>query len=316
MTGYTLKRGASLLPTLLGTVTLVFLMIRLIPGDPAAAVGGENLGEEALSALREKLGVDGSIQSQYVDFLGHLVRFDLGQSIHTGLPVTQVIREALPVTAAVALLSVFLGTIVAVPIGALAAYARSRGKVASDQALTGFAMGIDTMPAFWVALVFILVFSLRLGWFPVSGQIDWGDPLMATKRLVLPVVVLGLAQVASVARVTRTAVLESLEDDYVRTARALGTPELTILFRHALRNSALPIVTITGLSVGRLLGGTVIIENIFSIPGMGTALVQGINSRDYPIVQGVILVFALLFILVNFATDLIYTRVDPRVGLN
>ena len=219
-------------------------------------------------------------------------------------------------TAAVALLSVFLGTIVAVPIGALAAYARSRGKVASDQALTGFAMGIDTMPAFWVALVFILVFSLRLGWFPVSGQIDWGDPLMATKRLVLPVVVLGLAQVASVARVTRTAVLESLQDDYVRTARALGTPELTILFRHALRNSALPIVTITGLSVGRLLGGTVIIENIFSIPGMGTALVQGINSRDYPIVQGVILVFALLFILVNFATDLIYTRVDPRVGLN
>ncbi|GMV86936.1 MAG: glutathione ABC transporter permease [Dehalococcoidia bacterium] len=316
MTGYTLKRGASLLPTLLGTVTLVFLMIRLIPGDPAAAVGGENLGEEALSALREKLGVDGSIPAQYAEFIGDLARFDLGQSIHTGLPVTQVIRDALPVTAAVALLSVFLGTIIAVPLGALAAYARSRGKVVSDQALTGFAMGIDTMPAFWVALVLILVFSLRLGWFPVSGQIDWADPLATTRRLFLPVVVLGLAQVASVARVTRTAVLESLQDDYVRTARALGTPESVILFKHALRNSALPIVTITGLSVGRLLGGTVIIENIFSIPGMGTALVQAINARDYPIVQGVILVFALLFILVNFATDLIYTRVDPRVGLN
>jgi ABC-type dipeptide/oligopeptide/nickel transport system permease component len=316
MTGYILKRTGAMVPTLLGTVTLVFLMIRLIPGDPAAAVGGENLGEEALAALREKLGVNGSILSQYGNFIGDLARFDLGSSIHTGLPVNQLIREAMPVTAVVAVASVVLGTLLAVPIGAFAAYARSRGSVAADQALTTGSMAIDTMPAFWVALVLILFFSLQLGWFPVSGPIPWSDPLLAAKRLALPVSVLGLSQVASVARVTRTSVLEALNDDYVRTARALGTPELTVLFKHALRNSALPIVTITGLSIGRLFGGTVIIENIFSIPGMGTALVQGINSRDYPIVQGVILVFALLFILVNFATDLVYTRIDPRVRLS
>lgn len=315
MSGYVVRRTIGLAPTVLGIVTLVFLMIRLIPGDPAAAVGGEGLGEEALAALRERLGVNGSIQSQYIEYLGNLAVFDLGKSIHTGLPVTTLIREALPVTVAIALLSVVFGTLIAVPIGALAAYARSRGNVAGDQGLTGFAMGVDTMPAFWVALVLILVFSLNLQWFPVSGPIEWGDPAAAARRLFLPVFVLSIAQVASVARVTRTSVLDALQDDYVRTARALGTPELTVLFRHALRNSALPIVTITGLSVGRLLGGTVIIENIFSIPGMGTALVQGINARDYPIVQGVILVFALLFILVNFATDLVYTRVDPRVRL-
>ncbi|MCC7365107.1 MAG: ABC transporter permease [Dehalococcoidia bacterium] len=313
MNGYIARRGFAMVPTLFGIVTLVFLMIRLIPGDPAAAVGGEGLGEEALAALRERLGVNGSIPGQYATYLADLVRFDLGKSIHTGLPVTELISDALPVTVAVALLSVVMGTLIAVPVGAVAAYARSKGKVAADQGLTGFAMGVDTMPPFWVALVLILVFSLHLKWFPVSGPIEWTDPVAATKRLFLPVVVLGVAQVASVARVTRTAVLDALQDDYVRTARALGTPETVVLFKHALRNSALPVVTITGLSVGRLLGGTVIIENIFSIPGMGTALVQGINSRDYPIVQGVILVFALLFILVNFATDLVYTRVDPRV---
>ena len=315
MNGYVTRRTIGLAPTLFGIVTLVFLMIRLIPGDPAAAVGGEGLGEEALAALRERLGVNGSVQSQYVHYLGDLLRFDLGQSIHTGLPVTTLIGDALPVTVVIAVLSVVFGTLIAVPLGALAAYARSRGNVVGDQGLTGFAMAIDTMPSFWVALVLILVFSLNLQWFPVSGAIEWGDPVSAAQRLFLPVFVLSVAQVASVARVTRTSVLESLNDDYVRTARALGTPELTILFRHALRNSALPIVTVTGLSVGRLLGGTVIIENIFSIPGMGTALVQGISARDYPIVQGVILVFALLFILVNFATDLVYTRVDPRVRL-
>ena len=193
MTGYILKRTGAMVPTLLGTVTLVFLMIRLIPGDPAAAVGGENLGEEALAALREKLGVNGSILSQYGNFIGDLARFDLGSSIHTGLPVNQLIREAMPVTAVVAVASVVLGTLLAVPIGAFAAYARSRGSVAADQALTTGSMAIDTMPAFWVALVLILFFSLQLGWFPVSGPIPWSDPLLAAKRLALPVFVLGLS---------------------------------------------------------------------------------------------------------------------------
>jgi ABC-type dipeptide/oligopeptide/nickel transport system permease component len=153
-------------------------------------------------------------------------------------------------------------------------------------------------------------------WFPVSGGLDWSNPGALALRLALPVTVLALGQIASVARVTRTAVLEVLAEDYVRTARALGTPEMEVLFRHALRNALLPVMTVVGLSVGRLLGGTVIVESIFSIPGMGTALVQAIGARDYPIVQGLILVFALLFVLVNLFTDVLYTRLDPRVRLS
>lgn len=316
MTGYLLRRGLTLVPTVLGIVTIVFLMIRLIPGDAADAVGGEHLSGEALEVLRERLGLTGSPVAQYFAYLGDLVRFDLGESLHTGLPVRTIIWDALPVTVVVGISSLVLGVLIAVPLGAFAAYARSRGKVAGDSALTTGAMIIDTIPSFWLALVFILAFSIQAGWFPVSGPIDWGDPVQTMKRLALPVMVLSIGQIASVARITRTAVLEALSDDYVRTARALGTPEMEILFRHALRNSALPLVTITGLSVGRLIGGTVITESIFSLPGMGTALIRGISGRDYPVVQGVILLFALMFVLVNVLTDIVYTRVDPRVRLS
>lgn len=316
MTGYLLKRSGAAVPTILGIVTLVFLMVRLIPGDPAAAVGGDTLSGEALELLRERLGTNGPVLEQYWNYLSGVLRFDLGTSLHTGLPVTQMIKDALPVTVVVGLSSLVIGMIISVPIGAFAAYARSRGKITADGALTTGAMIIDTIPGFWLALIFILFFSIQLGWFPISGPIDWGDPVHVIKRLALPVAILSIGQVASVARITRTAVLESLNDDYVRTARALGTPELQVLFRHALRNSALPLVTITGLSVGRLIGGTVITESIFSLPGMGTLLIKGIQGRDYPVIQGVILLFALMFVVVNMLTDIIYTRVDPRVRLS
>jgi peptide/nickel transport system permease protein len=316
MSGYLFKRGSALVPTLLGIVTLVFLMVRLIPGDPAEAVGGENLNGEALQILRERMGLTGSPVAQYFDYLSSVARFDLGSSLHTGLPVTTIIKDALPVTIVVGLTSLVLGLVISVPIGAVAAYMRSRGNVAGDSALTTGAMIIDTIPGFFLALLFIMFFSIQLGWFPISGPIEWSDPVSVVKRLALPVAVLSIGQVASVARVVRTAVLESLGDDYVRTARALGTPEITILFRHALRNSALPLVTITGLSVGRLIGGTVITEAIFSLPGMGTTLIKAIQGRDYPVIQGIILLFALMFVLMNVVTDLIYTRVDPRVRLS
>lgn len=315
MRGYLAQRSMSVVPTILGIVTLVFLMLRLIPGDPAAVIAGEHASKETMQALRESLGLEEPLLKQYGTYWFDLVRLDLGRSVQTGIPVTDLLKDAIPITMAVAVASVAIGTVIAVPLGTLAAYSRSRGKTSGDHALTGFAMAVDTMPVFWVAIVGVLFFSLRLGWFPVSGPVQWSDPGQLIQRLALPVIVLGLGQIASVARVTRTAVLDSLGDDYVRTARALGMGELTILFRHALRNSSLPIVTMTGLSVGRLFGGTVIIESIFSLPGMGTTLVNAINSRDYPIVQGVILVFALMFIAVNVITDIVYTRVDPRVRL-
>ncbi len=316
MNNYVLRRFGTVLPTLLGILTLVFLMVRFLPGDPASFIAGDNAGEEAVQAVREKLNLNEPIGIQYFEYLRNVAQFDLGKSLLTGLPVTSILEHALPITVTIALFSVIISTVIAVPLGALAAYSRWRGKSGADQSLTLFAMGIDTMPAFWVALVFTLFFSLKLGWFPVSGALDWGDPMMVAKRMALPVLVLGLAQVASVARVTRTAVLEALQEDYIRTARALGTPEMTLLFKHALKNALLPIVTVTGLSFGRLLGGTVILENIFSLPGLGTELVHGITSRDYPVVQGAILLYAFMFIFVNVATDIVYTRIDPRVRLS
>jgi ABC-type dipeptide/oligopeptide/nickel transport system permease component len=177
-------------------------------------------------------------------------------------------------------------------------------------------MVIDSLPSFWVSLILMMFLSLKLGWFPVSGAMDWGDPGYMARRLALPVTVLALGQVSSVARVTRTAVLQALDEDYIRTARSLGTPERTILFRHALPNAALPIVTMSGLSIGRLFAGTIIVESIFSIPGMGTQLLRSITGRDYPLIQGLILTYAVIFVLVNVLTDIVYTRFDPRVRLS
>jgi len=316
MLKYSAQRVGSAIPAIVGIVTLVFLMLRMIPGDPAAFIGGENLSQDALELLRQRLGLNEPLPAQYVDYVTGLFRIDLGTSLLTRRPVTDVIATAAPVTFVVAFAAVIVGTLLSVPIGAIAAYSKYRGKDGADSGLTITAMVIDTLPSFWVALLLMLVFSLYLGWFPISGPMQWDDPVYMLKRLALPVFVLGTAQIASTARITRTAVLQSLEEDYIRTARSLGASERTILFRHALPNAALPIITIIGMSMGRLFGGTIITESIFSIPGMGTQLLNGIYSRDYPVVQGLILVYALIFVAVNIVTDIVYTRVDPRVRLN
>jgi peptide/nickel transport system permease protein len=198
-------------------------------------------------------------------------------------------------------------------LGTLAAFMAHKGRRWLDNALTGFAMVIDLMPSFWTALVFLLLFSLTLGWFPASGQVTWDDPIGLMQRIALPVLVLSVTQVATMARITRTSVLEVLSEDYVRTARSMGWSELQVLFRHALKNAALPIATVVGLSFGNLLNGTVIVEFIFTIPGVGNLLINGINSRDYQMVQTLIVFYALLFVTINFVTDVIYKTLDPRV---
>ena len=316
MLRYTLRRTLAVLPALVGIVTLVFLMLRLIPGDPASFIGGENLSQDALQGLREKLGLNDSMPAQYVDYVSGLLRLDMGSALHTGIPVVSIIRNAIPLTAVVAICSVVVGTLISVPLGAIAAYSKYRGKDGPDSGITGFVMVVDTLPSFWVALLLMLFLSLNLGLFPVSGALDWGEPIYMMKRLAMPVIVLAIGQISSVARVTRTSVLHTLEEDYIRTARSLGASERTILFRHALPNAALPIITLLGLSIGRLFAGTVIVESIFSMPGMGTQLLSAISSRDYPIVQGLILTYALIFVTVNVLTDVVYTRVDPRVRLS
>ncbi|MEA2642912.1 MAG: peptide/nickel transport system permease protein [Chloroflexota bacterium] len=315
MTTYLRRRGLQTIPTLFGIVTLVFLMLRMLPGDPAVFIAGENAGQEVLVNLRHNLGLDQPMLVQYVTYLGRLAQGNLGQSLTNGKSVVGIVQGALPITLVVGGLALVLSFLVAVPLGAVAAFTASRGHGALDHALMVTALVVDTIPGFWLALLLMLVFTLQLGLLPATGPLDPTNPAAFFARLALPVAVLAVSQIASVARITRTAVLEVLHEDYIRTARALGTPEWSVLFGHALRNAALPVVTIAGLSFGRLLGGTVLTENIFALPGMGTVLVNAIFARDYPVVQGMILLYTLVFVAVNVATDLLYTRADPRVQL-
>ncbi len=315
MAAYLRRRSLQTIPTMLGILTLVFLMLRLLPGDPAAFIAGENASAEALAAMRTKLGLDLPIHIQYVNYLANVVQGNLGESLMNGKSVAGIVGGALPITVAVGGLALLLSFLIAVPLGAMAAFTASRGKGALDHAVMVAALIVDTIPGFWLALLLMLVFTLQLGIFPSTGPLDPSNPVQFASRIALPVAVLAVGQVASVARITRTAVLEVLHEDYIRTARSLGTPEWTVLFGHALRNAALPVVTIAGLSFGRLLGGTVLTENIFALPGMGTVLVNAIFGRDYPVVQGTILLYTLMFVAVNIITDVLYTRVDPRVQL-
>jgi ABC-type dipeptide/oligopeptide/nickel transport system permease component len=315
MLQYSVRRGAQTIPVALGVVTLVFMMLRFLPGDPAAFILGEGAKREAIEAVRQDLGLNRSIPAQYVSFIQDLAQLDLGKSIINRTQVTTLIKDALPTTLLLGSTSLILGFAIAVPLGTLAAYFGSRGKTWLDQVCTIGALSMDVIPGFWLALVLMLIFTLKLGWLPATGPVEFGDPASLARRFALPVTVLTVAQIGVIARVTRASVLEVLGDDYVRTARAMGTPELVVLFKHALRNAALPVVTVAGLSFGRLLGGTVIVESIFALPGMGTVIVNGILGRDYPVVQGVVLIYATIFILVNLATDIAYTRLDPRVSL-
>jgi peptide/nickel transport system permease protein len=314
MIDYALKKSAQLLITVLGVVTLVFFTLRLIPGDAASAMAGETISGEALEIMREQMGLNEPLFAQYIGYLHGLVTRDLGQTITTRLPVAEMIGNAVPVTLSIALLTIALTIVIAIPLGTVAAYMAHKGRTRLDNLLTGFAMIVDLMPSFWTALVFLLFFSLTLGWFPASGMVTLDEPGMFLSRIALPVLVLSVTQIATMARITRTSVLEILSEDYVRTARAMGWSEFRVLFRHALKNAALPIVTVIGLSFGNLLNGTVIVEFIFTIPGIGNLLINGINSRDYQLVQTLIVFYALLFVSINFLTDLVYRALDPRVS--
>ncbi|WP_028610123.1 ABC transporter permease [Paenibacillus harenae] len=313
MLSYAMKRIMQLIVTMFGVVTLVFFAIRMIPGDPAAAMAGDNLSGAALEEFRRKLGLDAPLWEQYADYLLSVIRFDFGSTITTSLPIAGLMLKALPITLMVAGFTMLLAVLIAIPLGTVAAFLANKGKKKLDNAITWTAMIVDLMPAFWTALLLMLFLSLNLKLLPASGAVSFEDPSLMLKRIALPVVVLAVSQVATLARITRTAVLEVLNEDYVRTARSMGMSEMVVVFRHALKNAMLPIITIVGLSFGNLLNGTVIVEFIFSIPGIGTLLVYGINSRDYPLVQNVILFYAFVFVAINFITDMVYKKVDPRV---
>lgn len=288
-----------------GVCTLVFLLIHLVPGDPVEAMLGESARPADRSALREALGLDRPLGEQYLNYLGGLVRLDLGQSFQFQRPVADLLAERIPPTLELAGAALALALALAVPLGVLAA--RNRGGVLDSGAMGLSLLGIS-IPNFWLGPLLILVFSLWLGWTPVSGR----DGLVS---LVLPAITLGTGLAAVLARMVRSSVLEVLGEDYVRTARAKGLSEGAVMWRHALRNAWLPVLTLVGLQLGGLLGGAVITETVFAWPGVGSLLVEAIQNRDYPVVQACVLLISLAYVLVNTVTDLVYALVDPRIRL-
>ena len=315
MTGYVAGKGLQMIPTIFGVLTLVFLMVRLIPGDPATYIAGEGATTAQIEIIRERLGLNVGLGQQFVDYVRNVFQLDFGRSLVTNRPVIDMIKDALPTTLLIGFLSLLLTFAISVPLGTVGALLASQGKGTFDQILIFISMVLDQLPGFWLALVLMLAFTLHLGWFPATGPMEWSDPISLLKRIAVPLMVLSIGGIASISRVTRTSVLEVLNEDYIRAARAMGTPDKAVLFKHALRNALLPIVTIAGLGFGRLLAGAIIIESIFAIPGMGTVLIRAIQGRDYPVIQALVLIYALMFVVMNLVTDLVYTRVDPRVKL-
>jgi peptide/nickel transport system permease protein len=297
------RRLVLTIPVLFGVATLVFSLIHLIPGDPARAMLGDAAAQEDVDALRERLGLNRPMVEQYAAFLGGIVRGDLGTSMRTGQPVLSQIVERMPATIELAAAAMLVAIGVAIPLGIIAAV--WRGTVI-DHAATTLALTGISIPNFWLGPLLAIVFAIELGWLPVSGR---GTPA----HLVLPAISLGAALAAILARMTRATLLEELREPYVRAARARGASRVRAVLRHAFRNSLIPVVTLVGLQFGAVLTGAVITETIFSWPGVGRLLVQSIGFRDYPLVQGCILLIAVTYVAMNLITDLLYGVVDPRI---
>jgi peptide/nickel transport system permease protein len=314
MARYLATRLTSLVPILFGTSVVAFLLIRLVPGDPAVALLGLEADARSLAALRQQLALDQPIVVQYATWLGHILTGDFGRSIQGGRAVFPLLIGALAPTTLLSAAALVISLVIAIPAGIVAAVSRNSGAdyTASLLALCGL-----SLPSFWLGILLILAFSIYLPLFPASGYVSpWVDPVAHLRHLVLPALTLGAALAAATMRMTRAAMLEVLRADYVRTARAKGLSRRRVIWVHALRNARIPIVTLLGIQLGQLLGGVVITETVFSWPGIGKLTVDAIFARDYPVVQGAVLLTATLFVLINLLTDLVYTVLDPRVRLS
>jgi peptide/nickel transport system permease protein len=296
---------------LLVVAVLVFALLRLAPGDPAAIMAGDAASAEQIAQIRAGLGLDRPLVVQFGLWLGKVLRGDLGESFYFRIKVATLIGQRLEPTFALAALTILIAVLVAVPLGALAA---SRHGGWLDRALMGFSVLGFSIPVFVLAYLLIWLFSLELGWLPVQGYARIAEGLMPFLRhLILPAVTLSVIYIALIARVTRAAVLEALGEDYIRTARAKGLSELRVLVRHALANAAVPIATVIGIGIAILIGGVVVTESVYAIPGLGRLTVDAVLARDFPTIQGVILFFSLIYVLVNLLIDLSYVFLDPRI---
>jgi ABC-type dipeptide/oligopeptide/nickel transport system permease component len=310
MLAYVLKRLLLAVPTLFAVLSIVFVLARVLPGDPAQTILGDQASQEALASMRQRLGVDKPIAAQYVDFLGNALRGNWGNSLVTGKPVVDEVRNVLPYTIDLTVTAIVLGALIGVPLGVWSAMHRNTWV---DYAVRiGSLLGLS-FPAFVLAIMLLLAFAIQLHWFPVisTGRLD--NPAERLRSLVLPAVNLGIIMAAYVTRVTRSSMLEVLGEDYVRTARAKGVPRLAVIWRHAFRNGLIPVVTVVGLYLGILIGNSVLTEIVFNRPGLGKLMVSALNQRDYTVLQGMMVVYAFVIVLVNLLTDLTYGFIDPRV---
>lgn len=334
---FVLKRLALLIPTLLGVITLVFFMIALAPGDPARVMLGERASVEQLAQLRSELGLDQPIGKQFVLYLKRVVVGDLGKSIVTKQKITDELSDRLPATIELAITATIFASILGIVLGVAAA--RKRNTWVDYSTMTGALVGVS-MPVFWLALVLIMIFSVGLDLLPTGGRMDvrlyfkpitnfflldgfiiWlrdGTPeffVSALKHLILPTIALGTIPLAIIARTTRSSMLEVLKQDYVKTARAAGVPEGRVVFRFALRNALLPVITVIGIQFGMLLSGAILTETIFAWPGIGKWIYHSIGARDFPAVQGGILFISFFFVMINLIVDLLYSVINPRIRL-
>lgn len=303
MLRYLIRRVLLTIPVLLGVATLVFSLIHLVPGDPAQAMMGDGASPQDVAELRKTLGLDQPLLTQYATFLRKALKGDLGKSFRTGQPVTTMVQERIPATAELAVAAMLVAIVIAIPLGVVAAVWRG---TAADYGAMTFALAGVSIPNFWLGPLLAIVFAVELGWLPVSGR-------GTLAHLVLPAISLGLALAAILARMTRASLLEELNELYVRAARARGVSRLAAITTHALRNSMIPLLTIVALQFGAVLTGAVITETIFAWPGIGRLLIQSIGFRDYPMVQGCILLIAVTYVTVNLVTDLMYGVLDPRI---
>lgn len=312
MMNYVLRRLLSAVPVLLGVSIVAFALVRLVPGDPVTVILGPRYNEEQAAELRRQYLLDRPVPVQYLAWLGHAVRGDFGQSFFTGQPVMRAILERLPVTLELAVIGVLFAILVGVPLGVASAVYPGRWP---DHVTRVLGLVGVSVPGFWLGTILILLLSLKLGWLPSGRFVHlWEAPLENLRRMLMPGLALGMAVAAVVMRTARAAMLDVIRQDYVRTARAKGLSERCVLVRHALRNAMVPIATIIGLQAGYLIGGSVVIEQVFSLPGVGRLALQAISGRDYALLQGTILFVAAAFVLINLAVDLLYARLDPRIS--
>jgi len=311
MPAYFIKRFIILLLTLILVSIVIFAVLMVIPSDPAQIILGIHATPETLQTLRQQLGLDRPVAIRYLDYMKNLVMGDFGRSITYDIPIRSLIFSRLQVTVPLALLSMVFAIILSIPMGIYSSLHRNR---AGDYGIMVFSQIGLAVPAFWAGILLILLFAVTLHWLPAGGFQPWqGDLMKALKSLLLPAVSLGLVRAAVLTRMTRSSMLEVLGEDYIRTAWSKGLPKRWVVYKHAFRNAIIPVVTIAGLQAGDLLAGAIIIENVFHLPGVGRLVFEAIGQRDLPVIQGVVLLIAMMIVVINFVMDIAYRYLDPRI---